>query len=345
MDNIHWRPQLILPYQRNFNLINGERSIGKSYGTQYFCIDKAITKGIEFASIVRTKTQKEDNVLQQSFEKVIANEFKKCRFEFTKDIGYFVDGSGDVTNRNALVHCFALSEYQALKNLSFPRIKYFIFDEYMLEKGSKSKYFDGWKEPDRFLNIYHTVDREEDRVICFMLGNNTSFYNPYHMHKAFNIPNIDKGELWYSKNVLFQWADSSHELKQHKSSCKFLEMIDDTEYGSYASKGNYIDDNLHFIMPLAGTARHTFIIIYDGIPFGVWNDIKNGYIYVSDKVDMSCKLQYALNTDSHRENTMLTKTGSISTLKWLATNYKLGNVRFTSMEVKIKAEKGVISLC
>ena len=43
-DGIHWNIYDILPYQRNFNLINGERSMGKTYTCQMFTLDKCIER-------------------------------------------------------------------------------------------------------------------------------------------------------------------------------------------------------------------------------------------------------------------------------------------------------------
>ena len=50
----YWDIGEILAYQRNFNFINGERSIGKSYTTLKFMIKKAIQTGCEFVYIVST---------------------------------------------------------------------------------------------------------------------------------------------------------------------------------------------------------------------------------------------------------------------------------------------------
>lgn len=41
-DGLHWNIYEILPYQRNFNFINSERSIGKTYTTEAYVIDKCI---------------------------------------------------------------------------------------------------------------------------------------------------------------------------------------------------------------------------------------------------------------------------------------------------------------
>jgi hypothetical protein len=337
--SIFWDINKILPYQRCFNLINGERSIGKSYTTQKFIIDRAIKKGQEFVYMVRTQDEKKHGIFSQAFSKVIGNEFKGYRITTTSELMVLeTDGFEPMT----LGYCLALTEAIKIKKKSFPNVKYLMFDEYMLEEKQNVSYVNGWKEPDIFLSIYHTIDREEDRVICFLLGNNTSFYNPYHLHPAFKIPKVQKGEIWYSENVLFQWATGSDELHEHKAKSKFIRMIDDTAYGEYAFKGNYVDDNFSFVAIRTPVSTYVFTFSFNGEDFGVWSDRTQGIAYISNKIDPSCKINFALTIDDHKENTMLTKDKRNTVLQWLAKNFKLGNVRYESMEIKKKAEEAII---
>lgn len=339
----YWDINKILPYQRCFNLINGERSIGKTYTCEKFCLERALKRGQEFVYLVRTQDEKKKGVMEKGFAKVIAQEFPKLNIETTtEEMSLIVeDEKGETVEKTTLGYCLALSEAVKIKKRSFPNVKWLIFDEYMLEEKQSSGYVNGWNEPDLFLSIYHTIDRERDKVVCFLLGNNTSFYNPYHMHPAFNIPNINKGDIWYSENILFQWAVSTDELKEEKSKCKFLKMIDSTEYGKYAKYGDYVDDNVEFIADRTPNAKHVFAIEYEGKRYGVWSDAKIGKVFIDSKYDPDCSIVYALTINDHNENTMLTRAKTLTLLQWLAKNFKLGNVRFTSMIVKVKAEKAI----
>lgn len=333
---MYWNPTAILPYQRNFNFINSERSIGKTYSTELFMLDKAINKAREFIYLVRTKTVKDSGAFEKAFEKVINEKFHNFNFDFTADSLYL--------DNKRLGYCIALSEAVDIKRNSYPNVKYMFHDEYMLEPKHFSKYVTGWNEPDLLLNIYHTVDREEDRVIVFLMGNNTNFYNPYHLHPAFNIPKIEKGGIWYNDNVLFQYADSSVKLKAKKSKCKFLNMIKDTDYGNYALDGLYADDALSFISERSKKAKHIFNLMYMGTTYGVWTDYNIGKIFIDDKYDPSCNINYALTLDDHSENTLLTKTKSAHLLQWLAQGFKNGNVYYTAPKIKITMEKAISML-
>lgn len=338
-----WNIKDILPYQRCFNLINGERSIGKSYTVEGYFLQRALYYQEEFVYITRTQDEKKKGVLEKAFSKVMSIEFSdeniKCTTEEMTLVMEDQDGRGEETL--TLGYCLALSEAVKIKKRSFPHVRWLIFDEYMLEEKQSQGYVNGWNEPDLFLSIYHTIDRERDYVKCFLLGNNTSFYNPYHMHKAFNVPYVNKGDIWYSENVLFQWAVSSETLKEDKEKCKFLKMIDSSDYGRYAKHGDYVDDNINFISPRSEKARHMFALEFENVVYGVWQDVKLGLIFIDDKYDHSCPIKYALTLKDHKENTMLTKGKNVSLLAWLAKNFKLGNVRFTDMRVKVKAELAI----
>lgn len=329
----------VLAFQRNFNFINGPRSIGKSYTTIKHIIKKCQECHRQFVYIVRTQTEKESGVLERAVEKVVTNEFSDMQFSFTVDTMYLTENEV----KTPIAFCIALSEAQKIKKRSYPLVNWLIFDEYMLEQTNGcdiGHYVGGWKEPDLLLSIYHTIDREEDRVVCFLLGNNTSFYNPYHMHKAFSIPAIKPGGIWTSKNVLFYWATASPELKESKARCKFIEMISKTNYAKFATDGKYIEDSNDFIEKRTPYARHLFAIYYMGNTYGVWSDTTVGKVYIDQKYDPSCRTIFALTLKDHTENTLLTRNKS-SLLKWLASSYKMGKVRFASPEIKAKIIDGL----
>lgn len=337
----YWNPYALLPYQRRFIFVNGERSIGKTYSLQKFIIERALDKGEEFIYIVRTAKEKDAGALEKWFKKVLMNEFPKCVIECTTEVMTLRIEGEESDEKITLGYCYALSESVKVKKASFPNVYWMVQDEYMLEKKQGVQYVNGWNEPDLALSIYHTVDREEDRVTYWFLGNNTSFYNPYHMHPAFRIPNIEKGQIWTSENVLFQWASASPSLQEDKKKCKFLKMIEQTEYGRYASKGEYVDDNNNFIQKLPEGANYCFTFIYDKQKYGVYSDYKNALVFVSDKVDPSCKQTYAFTKADHEEGSVLAVKYNMASIKWLTTAYKQGNVRFISMEVKARAEEGM----
>lgn len=333
----YWDINQILPYQRHFNLINGERSIGKTYTTQKFLLKRAITKGEEFIYLLRTKSEKGTGAFEQAFSKVCSREFPELKFKWTIDECTDEDGE-------PIGYCFAMSEYQDIKKRSFPNVKWLLFDEYMIEENTGLRYFNGWREPNIFLNIYHSIDREEDRLICFMLGNNTSFYNPYHLHPAFAIPNINKGEIWTNENVLFQWAMSTKELNESRKQNKFLNMIEGTEYSQFAVHGEYKDDRASFVQERPQDARHMFVIIYNSEKYGVWFSQSEALMYISPKYDPGAPSQFAFTVADHKPGTMLATKSDSFAMKTLKDMFKKGYIRYENMETKKKVEGAILCI-
>lgn len=337
-----WNINKILPYQRHFNFINGERSIGKSYTTQKWLLKQALTKHKCFIYLVRTSDQKKKGAFGKAFTKVCTNEYKNIEFEFDTENAYKVerDENDKIINKTLIGHCIALSEAVKIKLNSYPYVYYIMMDEYMLERSQGAQYVNGWHEPDLLLSIYHTVDREEDRVTVFLLGNNTEFFNPYHMHSAFKIKPCEKGGMSLGYNTLYQWATSSNELKEDKEQCMFLKMIKGTTYSQYAQEGDFIDDNYSFIDAMPPDGCYQFTIYYDKKKYGVFTSRKTTYTYITDKVDNTCPLKVALSNDDHDETTILMK-GKNPLFDFLSKEYRHAHVRFSSMEVKTHIEEGI----
>lgn len=331
----YWNIHEVLPYQRNFMLINGERSIGKTYTTQKWVMEKCLKRDSQFVYIVRTQDEKNHGVFENAYKKVMMEQFPDHDLAWDNEV-LTIDGA-------IKGWCLALSESQKIKKRSFPLVDYMIFDEYMIEKNSVTKYVKGFGEPDLLLSIYHTIDRDEDRVKVFMLGNNTTFFNPYHIHKAFNVKQIKKGGIWAGKNVLYQWAQATDDVKKKKAKSKFGAMIEGTEYGDFANDGKYIEDDESFIAVHPGTARYSFTIIVDGIHFGIYSGLEEGKIYVSDKADIKHPIKYALTLDDQSENVLITKVKNAH-IKWFSQAIKLGLLRYESMLIKKVCERAIYSL-
>lgn len=329
-----------LPYQRNFIFINGPRSIGKTYTTLKWVIKQCMEHDYEFVYLVRTQDEKKAHALEMAVEKVCINEYPAIPFIFDIDTMQMVIEDDD---KYTIGRCIALREAQKLKKRSYPKVKYIIFDEYMLEKKDESAYVGGWSEPDKLLSLYHTIDREEDRVIVFMLGNNTSFYNPYHLHPAFNIPTIPEGHIWMSENVLFLRAVASEELKKSRQSNKFLKMVEGSTYGDYAVNGEYIYDNVNLVESLPATTRYIITMIYKGDEMGVYVQSQSELIFISQKVDPSCKRKIALSPEDVADGIKLgdSKNGFV---KFIKDRYKLGLLRYDSQETKSKYQLAIASI-
>lgn len=336
MDNIHFTLNHLLPYQRNFNFVNGIRSIGKTYGSYYYFIDQWRKNKTEFAVICRTQDEKKNGYLEKAVQKVLIKEFPdmvtavdvkdRPLLQFNKDKMTF--------GGQTVGHCIALSEAIKIKKNAYPNVKYILFDEYAIEEDATQRYVNGWNEPDLFLSVYHTIDREEDRVICFCMGNNISAYNPYHLHPAFKIPYTEPGNIYKSENVLFENAIASAQLQEKKAGNKFLRMIEGTEYGAMASEGKYIYDSDKMVKETTlETYQPMFTLVYNGRKYGIWRDRFSGTLLISDKYNPTHPYKYGITKDDVDETTRLAQRTN-GRIGYFATCFRMGMVYFNSMEIK-----------
>lgn len=327
-DEMYFNPRYLLPYKRNFNFVNAVRSVGKTYSPTLFFINEFLEKGVETVYICRTVKEKEKGkYLENAIQKVMNKEFRGLEYKST--------GNEIIIHDKVALRCIALSEAIKIKKNAYPNVKYMFLDEYAIEENGVNRYVTGWDEPDLLLNIYHTVDREEDRVILFAMGNNISAYNPYHLHKAFKIPYIEKGKVFMSDNVLFLHYEKSEKLQEKTSDCKFLNMIKDTDYGKFAGDGEYIYDNndLIYNYPLK-YCRYFCTLKYNGKIFGVWNyNIMNWTYYITESINPTMKDRIAITpNDINKDYSLLTKTDYKA--QTLRKAVRTGNLHFQNMKLK-----------
>lgn len=336
----YWNPYDILPYQRHFNFINSIRSMGKTYSLFGMFFKRWLKNKEKFILLVRTVDEKKKGALQKWVEKVMQIEFPNFQYICSSDEMHsaYVDEKGKKKPGEVIGYCRALSEAVKIKKQTFVNVRWMCLEEYMLEINHWDSYVKGWNEPDLLLNIYHTVDRESDYVICFLLGNNTAFYNPYHMHVAFNIPPTLPGNIWISENVLFQNYLPNTYMENKKRKSKFLRMIKGTDYANYAVEGIYTGDNTQFIAEKSNRAVFSFSFYYNECCFGVWHDSSIDLSFVSFKCGSANITRYSLGV-VQQGHKVLEKTNVLS--KWLKKRYLSGKLFFETMEIKMKCEEGI----
>lgn len=277
----------ILPFQRLFNFINGPRGIGKTYTLLKWLIKKA-TEGKQFGYIVQTRDEIKEGAFEKGLAKVIQTEFPGVDIKFDTGCMYI--------NGQVSAYAFALTRARKEKRSSYPNIHYLIFDEYTIEEGT-DRYINGFNEPELFMTMYHTIDRDEERVKCFFLGNNTSYYNPYHLYPAFGLPKdiagMKPGSIYTNQTTLFHLAQPDNELLEKFNESQFRRAISGTRYGDYASEGIYRDDTYQPIMGLPKKTRYIITLHTPVGLFGVYYTVE-GQTVISDKINTSHPLKCSL---------------------------------------------------
>ena len=179
----YWDIYPILSKQAQYNIILGERSNGKTYGTLKYCLEEYFSNGDEFAYIRRWDEDLVGKKGESLFNGLIANgvikKLSKGKYNTTvyKSRAYYLaleqDGKIIEQADKPFAYAFALTQHEHYKSNSYPRIRKIIFDEFL----TRGAYL-----PDEFIifqNVLSTIIRLRDDVIIFMLGNTVNKYSPY----------------------------------------------------------------------------------------------------------------------------------------------------------------------
>lgn len=313
---MYWNINKTLTYDSLFNFIIGNRGGGKTFGAKKKAIDRFLKTKEQFVYVRRFKT-----------------ELRKIK-EFFNDIcGFYPEHTFDVKDEKFIIDGETAGFYMPLstakvnKSVPYPNVWLIIFDEFIIEKGV---YHYLPNEVTCFLELYSTIARLRD-VKVFFLANAITMTNPYFLYFDICLP--------YGKDIMKK-GDTLIEMVQDKeyinvaNQTRFGKLVQGTEYGQYAIENKFILDNNTFVEKKTSNSNYTFAIIYKGHKFGIWTDLKEGKQYVSEDLDPSNKLEYALTLDDHTPNTLLLKGYKTSLVNSFLRSYKLGLVRFESVKIK-----------
>lgn len=326
----YWDINNVLSRQRLFNFINGPRSIGKTYTLQKWLIKQAIQKRKCTIFVYRTHYELTHSPLFKVFQKVLVQEFPNVEFRATSNA--ISDEGGP------LIYATALSQVRSSKLTSYPDVYYMMFDEYQIENGT-GKYLNGANEPELFITLWHTIDREENRVKCFFLGNNISYYNPYHSYSFFGLPkSIDtikeKGGIWTNRITYFELAEVSDELSEEKNQNEVLQALEGSNYGRYALSGEYRDDDSSNILSLGNTTKYMCTLYTDNGVYAMYNNFEFGCLTLSSNVNNNCPRRYAICKSAKLRGVPHIKDGQPYLANLIKEMFYRNAVTYTDMRTK-----------
>lgn len=310
-----------LTYNCLFNFVIGGRGCGKTYAAKKRAIKQFLEKGHEFVYLRRYDEELKDTAESYFNDIIINNEFPDTVIEY-KNGCYFI-------NDQLAGYAMALTKAKNYKSSSYPNVWLIIFDEFLIEDNGFARYLRN--EVKQFLNFYSTIDRYRG-VTVFFLANAVTMVNPYTLYFKLNIPYgsniVRKGE------ALLQLVQDEEFIQERKKT-RFGQLIAGTEFEQYAIENKFTMDSKTFLMKKTEKAEYFFTFIYNGNSYGVWVDHLEGKMFVSENVDPSCRMIYAITVDDHKPNTMLLNQISKAYLfKIFMNNYKAGNVYFESQKIK-----------
>ena len=312
----------VLSYNAFLNFLIGERGVGKTYSTTKFFINQFKKKGFQFAYIRRYKTELK-KAIPKFFDSMIKNN------EFPQDSLYH-KGETFYCNDKVIGYAMTLTTAQNLKGDNFPNVKYIMFDEFIIENGQHHYLQD---EVMNFLGLIETIARTRD-INIFMLGNAVNIVNPYFLFFNISLPYNNDIATFKDGLILVQYM-KNEEYRDFKKKTKFGKLVANTSYEAYAIDNKFQNDNKEFIEKKSGTSKCSFNIRYKDNIYGVWLDYNVGKVYVSNSYNPN-GITFACTKNDLTTNTMLLSIAkNYNAWKVFIKNYKLGNVFYETLKIKL----------
>lgn len=303
-----------------------ERGLGKTFGAKVAMLKRFLKSGEQFIYVRRYKTEL-DSSLATFWSDIQSNGFfddlelkvvkSKLLTKFTCD--------GEVCG-----YAVPLSTSNILKSTAFPKVKYIIFDEYLLFDGGTYKYLRG--EVNLFLDLIETVFRLRDGKVI-MLGNAINVYaSPYFAYWNLDLPYGGEFKSFKNGSILVQYA-KNETYRDVKKKTKFGKLIDGTDYGKYAIDNQDMSMNNIFIGKRPEKSKFYALLIVNGVKIGLWfgSDYK---LYISDKFEPNTVNKFALDYNDHTDKTMFLSLRHNPYIGACVEAYKHGWLKFENERVK-----------
>lgn len=205
----------LLSYGGTINMAVGARGLGKTYGAKRLIIRNAVRKDEEFVYVRRFKTELKH---VSTFFNDIAAEFPDYEFRVAGRVASYRRRGDEDAAWTTMGYFIALSSAATLKSVSYPKVTTMVFDEFIIETGSR-RYLPG--EVDTFLDLYSTIDRNQDRVRVLMLSNAVRSVNPYFV------------EWRLSPGKAFQRRGSGYVVCEIIENEAFANRVSETKFGRF----------------------------------------------------------------------------------------------------------------
>ena len=310
----------ILSYNAFLNFLIGERGVGKTYGASKFVVKQFIKNESEFVYIRRYKSDLKKCVPQFFNSLIKNNEFE--------DHSLYTKGNKFYVNDKICGYAIALSEANSYKSTNFSKVKYIIFDEFIIENSSQH-YISN--EVEVFLSIIETIARMR-RVNVFLLGNNVSMINPYFLF--FDITQPYNSDIkTYKDGLILVQVMKNESYREAKKLTDLGKIVEGTNYESYAIDNQPRLDNNDFIEKKTRSSKCAFSFKYKDNIYGVWFDYNVGKVFVSQ--DHNSSLCFSCTLEDHSPNTLFYSVAKdYHSWRTFIKNYKLGNVYFENVKIK-----------
>lgn len=299
-----------------------ERGAGKTYSSVKWLLENFIKNGEQFIYLRRSQTELE-NALPKIFDPYapegdfIDNELK-------------VMGESLYLDNEVCGYGLAISTAYKKKSVSYARVKYILFDEFIQEDNKYLK-----DELHKFLSCIETVGRMRDiSVIC--LANQNTIYNPYYIYFDVKPASTETPKTRFRSKSVLIYQFFSKEYKEAKRNTRFGKLISGTKYGEFLLDNKAIHDDYTYVNKLEGVKKHPLVnMLIDGHNIVAYHCWHNGEVTIFFKIKELVKDIPAYNFDKQlKEERVIDNVRNIPVIKRITRHIKNGTIAFNDMQVK-----------
>lgn len=315
----------MLSYNKVLNFLIGNRGGGKTFGFKEWSIKDFKKTGRQFIYMRRFGTEFDDMAQEGS------DYFSDIRFKFPND-ELEIKGDKAYINGEIAGYMIPLSTSTKRKSTNYNRVNKIIFDEFIIDKGV---YHYIKNEVQLFLEFFETVARMRDDVRAIFIANAISIVNPYFLF--WNVKPKNSVGFTVNDHMVIE-VYMNQEYVDKKKQTRYGQLIDGTEYGSYAMENKFLRDSDTFIAKKTPNADFMCGLKYEGVMYGFWVDYNAGYVYVNKQYDPSSHMLFSLSREDHAPNMLMIKSlHDNKSLKRIIYCFQNGLLRFQDQAIKKQA--------
>ena len=324
MSNEKWySPNRLLSHNAFINFVMSPRGNGKSYSAKKLIIKNYLKDGSQAVYVRRTKVEIDE--VKDTYWNDIGEEFPNLEFKVEGYIGYI--------NGDEVVHFIPLSTSTNKKSASYPKVKWIIFDEYIITKTTYNRYLKN--EMTLLLDLIETVGRARN-IRVLLMANSVSFVNP--LFSFFDIiPKEGERFSKYKDGLICVEQFTSHVFMEEKKKTPFGRLIEGTNYSKYAIENEVLEDTNDFIKEREGV-KYKFLACfkYEDFKIGVWENLENNELFCDERIDEDNINKFAMLLEELEEGYLYYKGYRNVNLRIIKIKKSAiqGNLYFCSQEIK-----------
>ena len=324
MSNEKWySPNRLLSHNAFINFVMSPRGNGKSYSAKKLIIKNYLKDGSQAVYVRRTKVEIDE--VKDTYWNDIGEEYPDLDFKVEGYIGYI--------NGDEVVHFIPLSTSTNKKSASYPKVKWIIFDEYIITKTTYNRYLKN--EMTLLLDLIETVGRARN-IRVLIMANSVSFVNP--LFSFFDIvPKENQRFSKYKDGLICVEQFTSHVFMEEKKKTPFGRLIEGTNYSKYAIENEVLEDTNDFIKEREGV-KYKFLACfkYEDFKIGVWENLENNELFCDERIDEDNINKFAMLLEELEEGYLYYKGYRNVNLRIIKIKKSAiqGNLYFCSQEIK-----------